>query len=372
MNFNHIIITTQDFPPSTGGIQTWCVQLAKQFADRNISVTIITKSFDNFKVEPFSYKSVSVIRLPHNQWGNKKNELIYNQLKKSVTPETIVLASNWKMGVPVMFYNIFRTVPYFTVCHGLDAYESRWKNRVLQHLTFRKSKISIAVSKYTKNYMIESGAKSEINVINNGVEIENYYKTDVEEEFLLRYKFDKQKFNILNIGRLIERKGYDYTIKAIADLPNVNFHIAGKGEYEAELRRLTEEYNVSERVHFHGFIEENDMNSMFNAADLFIMPSRKVDRSVEGFGITYLEAAAAGTPSIGSFNTGAEDAIENNKSGLLVDGESIDSIKKGIEYFIDNPEQLEIMGEYASDRVNSFTWKLVADRFLELFEKKIN
>ena len=127
MKFKKIILITQDFPPNTGGIQTWCVQLAKQFNDKGLEVTVITRSFDNFKEEPFKYGNIKVIRLPHYKWSQKKNIVCYKALKEIVTPDSIVLASNWKMAVPAYLFNIFNSVPYFTICHGLDAYERRWK-----------------------------------------------------------------------------------------------------------------------------------------------------------------------------------------------------------------------------------------------------
>ena len=245
------------------------------------------------------------------------------------------------------------------------------KNRIIQKTTFRNSRATMAVSQYTKNYMKQCGINCEINVVNNGVEDGRYFEADVPTEVLTKYKFDPSKLNLINVGRLTERKGYDYTIEALADLQNVIFHIGGTGKIENDLQKLAEKLGVTDRVNFHGFIPDNEINYLFNAADLFIMPSRKIGTSVEGFGITYLEAAATGTPSIGSYNTGAEDAIENNKSGLLVDGESVESIKNGIDYFIRNPEQLKIMGEYAAKRSKEFTWSKVADRMLELFENKL-
>jgi glycosyltransferase involved in cell wall biosynthesis len=229
LKFDHIVFITQDFPPGAGGIQTWCVQLAKQFADRGIRISIITKSFDDFSAEPFVYKNVEVIRLPHEKWGRKKNILCYKALKEVITPSSIVLASNWKMGVPALLSHIFNGTRYFAVCHGLDAFESRWKNRYLQHIVFKNANMSIAVSNFTKNYMVQNNIKSDITVINNGVEDAKYFKTEVPTYIYDKYRFDKSKLNILNMGRLIERKGFDYTILAIADLPDVVFHIAGTG-----------------------------------------------------------------------------------------------------------------------------------------------
>jgi phosphatidylinositol alpha-1,6-mannosyltransferase len=141
---------------------------------------------------------------------------------------------------------------------------------------------------------------------------------------------------------------------------------------EDYLRELAAKYKVSDRVYFHGFIPDDEVNYLFNMADLFVMPSRKVDNSVEGFGITYLEAASAETPSIGSLGTGAEDAIEDGKSGLLVDGESTESIRNGIRYFTKNPEALGTMGKYAAQRGQQFTWGNVANEFINTFEKYLS
>lgn len=371
MKFNHIILITQDFPPNAGGIQTWCVELAKQFADTGINVTVITKSFDDFKIEPFSFKNIEVIRLPHTSWKKDKNKLIYRTLKNKVSTTSIILCSNWKMGVPAYFYNIFHTVPYFIACHGLDAAEYRKINKILQKKVFKNATASIAVSEYTKNYMSENDIKTPVVVINNGVDLESFKQIAPKEEVYEKYRVDKSKLNILNVGRLEERKGFDLTIRAIKDIENVIFHIGGTGKYEESLRKIVKELGAEDKVIFHGFIPDEDMNELFNVVDLFVMPSRKVGHSVEGFGITYLEAAACGTPSIGGRNSGAADAIEDGKSGLLVDSDSVESIKVGIQYFIDNPSKLQEMGDNASERAKSFTWKIIAKQYLDLFTNRV-
>lgn len=371
MKFNHIILITQDFPPNTGGIQTWCVELAKQFAIMGIKVTVITKSFDDFKFEPFVFNSIEVVRSPHTNWKKDKNKLIYKELKNCITKSSIILCSNWKMGVPAYFYNIFHKVPYFVVCHGLDAAEYRKLNKVLQKKVFKNATESIAVSEYTKSYMRENDIESTIDVINNGVDLEAFHQVIPSEEIIKKYRIDNSKLNILNVGRLEERKGFDFTIRAIKDIDNVIFHIGGTGKYEDSLRKIVKELGVEDKVYFHGFIPNSDMNELFNAVDLFVMPSRKVGHSVEGFGITYLEAAACGTPSIGGRNSGAADAIEDGKSGLLVDSESVESIRVGIQYFKDNPNKLEEMGQYAKERAKSFTWEIIAKQYLDLFTNSV-
>lgn len=370
MPFDHIIITTQDFPPSAGGIQTWCVELATNFSLMGYKVTVITKSFDNFVEEPFICDNVKVIRLPHEQWKREKNTLIYNCLKEIDTNKSILLASNWKMGLPVYLYNLLHKLTYFAVCHGLDALEHRTVNKFLQKRTFSKSKGAVAVSKYTKQFMKENNIRSQVDVINNGVDLNKFFRVDTDEQLRNKYEYENEKFNIVNVGRLEERKGYDKTIEAIADLPNVVFHIGGKGKYEQKLKDLVDELSLQDRVKFHGFIPDEDLNAIFSMSDLFVMPSRNVNDSVEGFGITYLEAAACGTPSIGGLNTGAEDAIEQGKSGLLVDGEKPADIRSAIEELKNNPEKLSQMGNYAAERVKNFTWDKIAKQYIDFFNEK--
>lgn len=371
MPFDHIIITTQDFPPSAGGIQTWCVELATNFSNLGYRVTVITKFYENVSEESFSYSGVEVIRLPHDGWKRKKNIIITKALKDVVTEKSILLASNWKMGIPAMLYNFKNKLPYFTVCHGLDAVEHRWKNKVLQKNTFKKSNGTIAVSRFTKKFMKENNITTPIDVINNGVNLDKFSIKSADNAIAAKYSINKDNFNIINIGRLEKRKGYDKTIEAIRDIPDVVFHIGGKGKYESNLKSIVEHYSLQDRVKFHGFIPDEDVKSLFYQTDLLVMPSRNIKDSVEGFGITYLEAAACGTPAIGSFNTGAEDAIENNKSGILVDGESTESIADAIKLVKNNPKKLEEMGNYAEARSKEFSWQIIAENYIDYFKSKV-
>ena len=371
MKFNHIILITQDFPPNAGGIQTWCVELSKKFSDSGINVTVITKAYEGFSKEPFSYKNIEVVRLSADNWKSKKNYRLYKGISSYNTPNSIVLCSNWKMAVPAYLYSRFHKLNYFVVCHGLDGYEKRKKNRILQRKAFKYSAGTIAVSEFTKQYVIENCIKTDIDVINNGVDSNQFFKSKPKEQIIQKYKIDRSKLNILNVGRIEERKGFDYTIEAIKNIDNIIFHIGGKGKYQQTLMELVEKYGINDKVIFHGFIPDEDMNELYNAVDLFVMPSRKAGYSIEGFGITYLEAAACGTPSIGGRVSGAADAIEDRKSGILVDSNSIDSIRDGIQYFIDNPVKLQEMGKYALERSKKFTWRIIADQYINLFNSKL-
>jgi phosphatidylinositol alpha-1,6-mannosyltransferase len=125
---------------------------------------------------------------------------------------------------------------------------------------------------------------------------------------------------LLSVGRLntSERyKGQDLVIRALNDLipdfPSILFLIAGDGDDRVRLEALVEDEKIGEHVHFLGQVKQEDLNDLYNAADLFALPS-----TGEGFGIVFLEAMAAGTPAIGLNVAGASDALADGALGWCV------------------------------------------------------
>ena len=360
-----IIILTQHYFPDIGGITTWCHEIAKQFVKAGEDIVLITKSYDGFSGQEGVVNmenDIPVIRLNHQNWINKRNKKIYSAIKQYISDDSIFLCANWKMAFPCYLHNIFGKCSYYTAVHGLDAMESRKINRLLQVKTFKKSSGIIAVSNYTAGLLNDINLKTNIKVINNGVDINKFSQEARKPEIEKKYGF-RDGTRVLSLGRLIPRKGFDTTIKALALLMNKNIHyyIAGKGPYEKRLRALADEYKVSDRVHFLGFIPDEEIVSLYNCADIFSMPCRQLPGDVEGFGITYIEAAACGVPSIAGRNSGAEDAVLQEKTGLLVNPDNVEDTAKALEALINDEAKRHEMGRNARQRVvKELAWDKVA------------
>jgi len=103
-------------------------------------------------------------------------------------------------------------------------------------------------------------------------------------------------------------------------------------------------------------ISDDLKNSLLAKSDIFVMPSIIHKKSVEGFGIAYVEAAQYGVPSLGGKDGGASDAIDHNKTGLICDGNSLDDIYSSLNSMIENKKYLEL-GKYAREFVAKFQWK---------------
>jgi phosphatidylinositol alpha-1,6-mannosyltransferase len=187
---------------------------------------------------------------------------------------------------------------------------------------------------------------------------------------------------VLTLARLEPRKGIDQALRALAVLDkagrlpaNCIYVIAGRGRLEQQLRALSEELGLSERVLFYGFVPDADVAALYEAADIFIQPNRDIEGDTEGFGIVFLEASACGLPVIGGCAGGTADAIAEGISGFRVDGESVHEISAALGTLIDDPELRGTLGRQGASRVASlFTVERAASEFegllMRVFEGK--
>ena len=111
------------------------------------------------------------------------------------------------------------------------------------------------------------------------------------------------------------------------------------------------------------FINDHDFkNALIAKSDIFVMPSIIHKTSVEGFGISYIEAAQHGVPSLGGKDGGASDAISHNQTGLICDGNDLDDIYSSLISMIENKKYLEF-GKSAKEYVSKFQWCKILEKY---------
>lgn len=177
----------------------------------------------------------------------------------------------------------------------------------------------VSVSRYTRSCILNECdlAPEKVLIIPNTV---SAAFTPVDQE-AARAKFGVTEHPVLlAVGRLSaeeQYKGHDRVIRALKTLlpthPNILFLVAGDGDDRVRLDRLASQEGVSGNIRFLGQVPQQDLNDLYNAADLFALPS-----TGEGFGIVFLEAMAAGTPAVGLAIAGAKDALADGHLGYCV------------------------------------------------------
>ena len=182
----------------------------------------------------------------------------------------------------------------------------------------------IAISGYTRNEILKKVKLDNISVINHGIDLNRFYQ---------EHENPDEKF-ILSVGAAKERKGYHISIPAFARISkkftDYKYYIVADngGKYLSEIAKRE---GIADRIVFLEGISDDKLLELYRKALLFILtPVNTEGRHFEGFGLVYLEAAAAGTPVIGTLNTGAEDAVNNGENGFLVPQNNIDAAADAI------------------------------------------
>lgn len=170
---------------------------------------------------------------------------------------------------------------------------------------------------------------------------------------------------ILTVARLDYHKGIDTVLRALpavrAAFPGVRYAVAGVGIRRPYLERLIAELDLRQAVRLLGFVPDEELPALYNAADLFVLDSRRFDLLVEGFGIAIVEASACGLPVIGGRSGGIPEAVRDGETGLLVDPEDPPALAQAISRLLGDDALRRRMGVAGRAAVEQYyNWDRVA------------
>ena len=225
----------------------------------------------------------------------------------------------------------------------------------------------VANSNYTKSLAIDLGVdENRIIVINPGVDpVTEIPKKDLSKAEEL---FKGKKQRLITVSRFDKRKNHEKVIMAVRNLkevyPDIIYTCIGYGDEEDNLKKLVIELNLQEQVKFLKDIPNDFKNALVARSNVFVMPSIIHKKSVEGFGIAYIEAAQYGIPSIGGKDGGASDAIIHEKTGLICDGNNLDDVYSSIDQIFKENKYFEY-GKAAKANSSNFNW----DKIIESYKR---
>jgi len=243
----------------------------------------------------------------------------------------------------------------------------RWQTSFLLKRAYRSAHKIVAISKFTKNKILEKIKLNNIEIINPGIKFgeEMLKRTESEERF------------ILGVGALKERKGYHVSLRAFAEIskefPDLRYVIVAYPDktYRDILDKIIEENNLNDRVDFFSFLSDEKLYELYSKATLFALTSINTScLHFEGFGIVYLEAARFGVPVIGTFNTGGEDAINNGKNGILVHQNNIAETADAMRKILSDRVLFKGMSVASLEWAKVNTIEREVDKILEIYKNQ--
>ncbi len=355
--------------PSTvrfSGIGRLVLSVADEFKKEGHTIGIITEQGES--VEHFleiDFRSRNPITIIKNA---------YNAFMFIRTYDAVLCFDILPAGFLGAFVSFVLRKPFYLHCIGtysLFSKSSRVKNMFMKlvHATSRKTFIlSTAVRTYIEASLPGFRFIDPV-ILAPGVDIE--YFTHVEE----KSKYVDTPY-ILTVGEIKSRKGHDLSLTAFAQLshkyPTLRYVNVGRydrsSDFSKKLDQIITTYTISDRVLFLEGLDDEELRKLYSHAEFFIMTSRTTSDFMEGFGIVYLEAALCGRTSIGARHTGAEDAIIDAETGLLVEPD-IDAIMIGMERLLSHAGERTSMAEAALKRAHSFTWNYAVKTYLSYINK---
>jgi len=370
------IVVTRNFPPDIGGIQILMGGLSENLLNHG-PVKIFADQFPNSDLYDKKYSNniqrISGIKLFRKY---RKANLVNDFIKENKSIRAIFF-DHWK-SLELIHHSDLKKTKTLCLLHSKEINHplgSKLNKRVINSLD--KTDFIIANSSFTKELAIKMKInKNKINIINPGI---NKPK-NLESSYINKAKClfnnstaDHETFpKIITIARLEKRKNHDKILMTLKNLlikfPKLKYISVGDGEEKNNLLKLTNELGLQKNVVFLSNVEEKLKFSLISLSNLFLMPTIIYKKSVEGFGIAFAEAASYGVGSIGGKDGGASDAISHNKSGLICDGNDLNSIYTNVLNFFNNKKYVDY-GKSAKILSEEFYWDKIIKKYLKLINQ---
>ncbi len=360
------LVSTRNFPPDLGGMQNLMEGLSNALVNHG-PVKVFADSLNgsetydqNSKLEIQRISGLKIFK------KYRKANLVKEFLEKNNIRATFF--DHWK-SIENIDLNSLKKTKSFCLIHSKEINHemgTSLNKRMLNAL--RKADHIIANSKFTKKLAQSLGVNYEnINVINPGCNYPIHIKKESEE--FARNIFAEASPRLITISRLDKRKSHQNILMTLKNLlpkfPNLKYISIGDGDERKNLEKLKNELGLHKEVEFIFKSTEQEKVALLSQADVFVMPSVVYKKSVEGFGISFIEAASYGKPSIGGIFGGESDAIIDGETGYLCDGNDLNNLYENLLKILEY-NNFKDMGNNALQFSKDFQWGKIVKKYLNL------
>jgi len=366
------LLLTNDYPPKVGGIQTYLWELWRRLPQDSFEVVTSphkqARAFD--ATQAHRVHRYDRFWLPPTR--RVRNRVI--DIADAGDASAIVVDPAWPLGYAVP--DMGR--PYAVILHGAEVVVPARLPiaRSMLRRAVRQADLVISASRYAESQARELVPEFPPTVyVPPGVDTERFVPLSADERVAARRRlgFDPDAPLIVGVSRLVPRKGFDVLIEAAALVssrhPQLQVAIAGTGRDERRLRRLITRTGAPARLL--GFVDNADMPALYGCADGFAMLCRErwAGLEQEGFGIVFVEAAAAGCPQIAGRSGGAAEAVAHGETGWVVDApDDPESVAMVLDELLTARHADQPMRTASRTHAEEFSYDLLAGRLLDAIE----
>ena len=256
-----------------------------------------------------------------------------------------------------------------TAFHGYDIsmYMKNKGNKVYNYL-FEVGDMFLPISERWKNELIKLGcSEKKIIVHRMGIDTSKF-------SFFAHNHSKNGKIHLLTIARLVEKKGVQYGINAVAKVlkkyPGIEYRIVGDGPLRNNMVDLIQELNIGNNVKLLGWKNQEEIVELMKYADILLAPSvTSQDGDQEGIPVVLMEALAQGIPVISTYHSGIPELVQDGISGFLVPERDTNALAEKIIYLLEHQEIWAEMGHAGHDHVEkNYNIERLNDQLVELYQ----
>ena len=368
------LLVTNDFPPRTGGIQSFVHGLAvRQPADSLVVYASTWRGAAEFDAEqPFEVvREDTTVLLPTPAVARRAAELV-----RTREIDTVWYGAAAPLGLlsPALRRAGVRRVVALTHGHEIGWARLPGARQMLRRIA-RHADVVTYLGEYTRVRLSRAlDGLTTLEPLAPGIDTDRFHP-EVDGSAVRRRHGLGDRPVVVCVSRLVPRKGQDVLVRALpairARVPDAALLLVGGGPYRDRLRRLAADVGVAEHVVLTGGVPLAELPAHFAAADVFAMPcrTRSFGLDVEGLGIVFLEASATGLPVVAGDSGGSPDALLDGETGYLVDGRDVSQVAARVAELLADPALADRFGKAGREWVVAqWRWQRQADRLRTLLD----
>lgn len=363
-----LFLITHEFYPKRGGIATFAEEIAKASVGLGFDVEVWAQSAPPSKEKAWPFK---LRRLPlagtHDFRCQVKLAAQLIAERRRLRYATVYLPEPGPMLAMMLLQGIpgFRPKQLILTFHGseiLKFHRNPVTRRLTHQLITKANRIS-TLTHYTHNLLIERFPAAQGKTFLTPGALRSDFAVVPDQPVDVA----KDKVIVLTVGRLHPRKGQILTLQALQALAprfrqRIEYWIVGehsRRHYGQKLRETAAKSDL--KVRFFGELPDDELDRVYDRADIFAMTSIDYRQSVEGFGLVYLEAAAHGLPVVAHAIGGVSEAVDDGVTGLCVPPNHPAQLTAAFERLISDDALRKRLGEAGRTWARRNTWRKSAD-----------
>ncbi len=364
-----------EYYPELSGVPRYAFELSLQLAKLGIEAVVITHAHPG-QPEEEEIAGVKIKRLkgwvlkdPHRA----ASPLIFRHCHRYIWDGKFDVVHGWdiysSMALIVTVFAHRHRIPCVLTCHtAMGSPFSIFLQRPLIGWALKRADRMIAVSRAAASFSRSFGfPPQKITVVPNGVDL-SCFNGEIDALAMREELGIGDEPLVVTASRLIKRKSPDLLISAFARVlkvvPDAKLVIAGSGRERDNLFRQIKSLNIADSVFMVGRLAKERVAQLMAAADVFVLPSKG-----ESFGLSLLEASAAGVPVVCSNAGGVPEIFQDGFNALLYPPGDDNAMAKAIICLVQDKELAKKISANAVETASKFTWEMTAERTLQVYEE---